>query len=143
MTRLADLLLLSRCVAVDAAHEPEQCRAAIAWTLVNRAREAALHTRCRGVPHPDFGGGSVREACLRMRPGLPPLAHARFGEPAPCRALATACLVACSDLADPTGGATHYHHHADTPAWSNALTPVALIGSYLFYRKGPHFRSAP
>ena len=134
MTRLIDMLSLSRCIAGEAAHEPEMGRAAIAWTFFNRAQEAALHMRRYGVPHPLFGDGSLREACLCHRSAPGPWLVNRFAEPAYSRALATACLTACRDIADPTGGATFYHDHRETPAWSGQLRPVALIGSNLFYR---------
>lgn len=134
MTRLIDMLSLSRRIAGEAAHEPELGRAAIAWTFLNRAREAALHMHRYGFPHPVFGDGSLRDACFRHRAEAGPGAGNRFADPAFCRALAVACLTSCRDIADPTHGATHYHHHRDLPGWSRHLQPVALIGSYLFYR---------
>lgn len=134
MTRLIDMLSLSRRIAADAAHEPEMGRAAIAWAFLNRAREAALHMRQFGRPHPAFGDGSLRDACLRHGACAGPCLMDRFADPVFCRAFATACLASCRDIADPTHGATHYHHHGDTPGWSHQLKPVALIGSYLFYR---------
>lgn len=41
-------------------------------------------------------------------------------------------------LPDPTGGATHFHRHDESPSWSTTSTPTALISGYLFYdlRKG-------
>ncbi|MFP3944554.1 MAG: hypothetical protein ACLFWF_11710 [Alphaproteobacteria bacterium] len=131
MTSLNDLLSLSRRVAADAPREPEITRAAIAWTFLNRAREARAHMRRRAAPHPWFGDGTLSGTGLCY--GAPLSAH-RFTDPALCRALATVCMVSCRDLADPAGGATHYHHHREAPAWSAQLVPVALLGSYLFYR---------
>lgn len=37
-------------------------------------------------------------------------------------------------LADPTGGATHYHHRALMPSWAIGRRPSASIGRHLFYR---------
>lgn len=133
MTRLIDLLALSRRVAADAVCEPEVARAAIAWTLMNRASGAAGYLRADGRPRPACGDGDIRESCLRSG-GRLPSACLGVMDPALCRALATVCLISCRDLADPTRGATHYHHHTEVPDWSRQMTPVALLGSYLFYR---------
>jgi len=138
---LIDLLALSRHIAGDTAREPELGRAAVAWTYVNRAGEALRHRRRHGLPHPVFGDGSLRGAC--PPPAPPDLSgiRQRLSDPALCRALATACLISCRGVAGPPGGATHYHHHAELPPWSARLTPVALIGSYLFYRSAARRRS--
>lgn len=37
-------------------------------------------------------------------------------------------------LADPTLGATAFHRIETTPAWSKSSLPVAVFGSFLFYR---------
>ena len=37
-------------------------------------------------------------------------------------------------LADPTLGATAFHRIDASPAWSRELLPVAVIGSFLFYK---------
>ncbi|MGI9508021.1 MAG: hypothetical protein ACR2QJ_01570 [Geminicoccaceae bacterium] len=37
-------------------------------------------------------------------------------------------------LTDPTLGATAFHHIESTPAWSKTLLPIAVFGSFLFYR---------
>lgn len=34
---------------------------------------------------------------------------------------------------DPTRGATRFHRHDEAPDWARYLSPVALIGRYLFY----------
>lgn len=36
-------------------------------------------------------------------------------------------------LADPTGGATHYHADHVFPAWARGRAPSAVIGRHLFY----------
>jgi N-acetylmuramoyl-L-alanine amidase len=40
-------------------------------------------------------------------------------------------------LADPTGGADHYHHRSVQPAWSAGRTPSAIIGNHLFFNDIP------
>ena len=37
------------------------------------------------------------------------------------------------ELADPTGGANHYHSTSVNPAWSHGVRPSAEIGGHLFY----------
>jgi hypothetical protein len=37
-------------------------------------------------------------------------------------------------LADPTLGATAFHRIDANPTWSRGLLPVAVVGSFLFYR---------
>jgi N-acetylmuramoyl-L-alanine amidase len=37
-------------------------------------------------------------------------------------------------LADPTGGATHYHAAGASPRWTRGLAPCARIGRHVFYR---------
>jgi spore germination cell wall hydrolase CwlJ-like protein len=49
------------------------------------------------------------------------------------------CLEAAADalagrLADPTGGATHYHARGRRPWWARGLAPCAEIGAHVFYR---------
>jgi N-acetylmuramoyl-L-alanine amidase len=132
--RLVDIVLLAHRILRDAPGEPELGRAAIAWTFLNRAAAAARHRRQHGAPHPQFGDGSVRAACRLAGEAWGGRRTLPVHDPAFCRALATACLASCRDIADPTSGATHYHHHQDTPCWSDDLRPVALIGSFIFYR---------
>jgi hypothetical protein len=37
-------------------------------------------------------------------------------------------------LTDPTSGATAFHRIESTPTWSNNRLPIAVFGSFLFYR---------
>lgn len=49
-----------------------------------------------------------------------------------CREIAAAALA--GRLADPTGGATHYHARGLVPWWARGRAPCAAIGRHLFYR---------
>jgi hypothetical protein len=49
-----------------------------------------------------------------------------------CRRIARRALR--GSLADPTRGATAFHRIDTTPDWSRRLLPVAVFGSFLFYR---------
>lgn len=50
-----------------------------------------------------------------------------------CRRIARRALR--GSLADPTRGATAFHRIDTTPDWSRRLLPVAVFGSFLFYRR--------
>ena len=89
---------------------------ALACAIANRIRRFG----------PDEGGGGAA-----ARAG-----HPDFADPAFCRAFAVACLVMSGDCEDPTGGATHFHHHRENPKWARRATPKALIGAHVFYELG-------
>lgn len=48
-----------------------------------------------------------------------------------CRRIAQRAVTGA--LADPTDGATHYHHRDILPGWAVAHAPCAEIGAHLFY----------
>jgi hypothetical protein len=50
-----------------------------------------------------------------------------------CRRVARRAL--CGSLADPTQGANAFHRIEASPPWARGLLPVAMYGSYLFYRR--------
>ncbi len=50
------------------------------------------------------------------------------------RAFAKALDIARGCMADPTGGATHYHVAGVHPFWSRNQQPTAAIGHHIFYR---------
>ncbi|MDO8289704.1 MAG: cell wall hydrolase [Parvibaculum sp.] len=94
----------------------EEAQVALACAMLNRMRRFG----------PDEGGGGAA-----ARAGV-----ADFGNPAFCRAFAVACLVMSGDCEDPTGGATHFHHHRKNPKWARRAEPRALIGAHVFYVLG-------
>lgn len=108
---LAEMMALALAIRDEARDEPEEGRVALAFAAMNRMRrfgpERVENRR------PDFAGD--------------------FADRGFCRAFAAACLVASGDLADPTGGATHFHLHTDEPGWAHVATPKALIGRHIFY----------
>jgi N-acetylmuramoyl-L-alanine amidase len=50
-----------------------------------------------------------------------------------CRRVARRALR--GSLADPTQGANAFHRIDASPPWARGLLPVAMYGSYLFYRR--------
>lgn len=49
-------------------------------------------------------------------------------------ALRVARRALAGTLADPTGGATHYHADYVAPYWARGETPTVTIGRHIFYR---------
>lgn len=61
--------------------------------------------------------------------------------PAPDDARYRACLriarrAVAGTLGGDVGGATHYHRANALPDWARALTPIAEIAGFVFYRRG-------
>jgi spore germination cell wall hydrolase CwlJ-like protein len=109
---LAELTALALAIRDEVRDEPEEGRVALAFAAMNRMKR--------------FGPERAGETCPN------------FNDRAFCRAFAAACLAASGDLADPTGGATHFHLHTDEPFWASAATPKALIGRHIFYALDRH-----
>lgn len=55
-------------------------------------------------------------------------------EPAFALCLDIAAAALAGRLADPTGGATHYHAAGVSPWWARGHSPCARIGRHVFYR---------
>lgn len=118
--RLADLLLRL------AGDESVRVLEALAAALVNRLEqdEAAVE--------------AAAEALEELRgPGLSEAPAAWVGSSdhqlALCRRIARRALR--RSLFDPTGGATAFHRIDASPSWARRLMPVAVCGSFLFYRR--------
>jgi hypothetical protein len=90
---------------------------AIAATLANRARRAY---------------GAAGELPALPAASAPPASAAAAGMRACFRRIAMRALH--GTLTDPTGGATAFHPIDQTPDWARPLMPIAVHGSYLFYR---------
>lgn len=66
------------------------------------------------------------------------LANRNAPERAPDRDFLLALAALCRALAgaepDPTGGATRFHPHTESPDWAAGRSPSALAGGHFFYR---------
>ena len=122
--------------------QPQIVYQALIWVLLRRCEKTPdLVTGGEGVvmaepPHlPDLSG--LCESLFAADSG-PARDRSRYGVTGPqfSQCLATVCLTLHGDLSDPTGGATHFHHHRDDPEWARCVQPVALIGDYFFYNRG-------
>jgi N-acetylmuramoyl-L-alanine amidase len=126
--RDADLLV--RTVAAEARGEGPRGRAAVAWVVLNRARDGRW-------------GGTVRAVVLargqfschaagapgRWSAGLLP------DDVDYVRAARDVARVLSGAVPDPTGGAEWYHALRVRPAWASALERTAEIGRHVFYRR--------
>jgi len=117
--RLADILLNL------AGDESVRVLEALAAALINRLDED------------DAAVEAAAEALEELRgPGLFEAPAAWIGGSderlALCRRIARRALR--RSLADPTGGATAFHRIDASPSWARRLMPVAVCGSFLFYR---------
>lgn len=115
----------------EARSEPLAGRIAVGWVVRNRAAD------------PGWWGKDVRTCCLS--PGQFSCWWDKQGQNVRLvdetnqqfrQCLQIAVEVITGDLADPTGGADHYHRADCTPAWADGRTPCCAIGRHVFYRIG-------
>ncbi|MCR0984779.1 cell wall hydrolase [Roseomonas populi] len=143
---------LARTLYAEAGRRPVRAIEALAALAVNRARNAMPRPARTPGAAPFARGGHARlpepgprevEAVCRdpfLFPSHKPrhpnhaLLEAPHGDPAfaMCRRIAVRAV--CGTLADPTGGATHWHPAEALPGWAMAQVPVEEIGGLLFYR---------
>jgi hypothetical protein len=124
-----DLALCARTIHALAPEQPDDLKAALAWTLRNKIAAAAKIAR----PRPqDICRDLLREATAAVSPRLP---RAPGGSNADWRrTLVINRLVWHGELADPTNGATSCHRHDVTARWAARRVATALIGAYIFLR---------
>ena len=144
---------LARTLYAEAGARPVRAIETLAALAVNRARAAmprppripgaAPFARGGHARLPEPGPRELEAAC--RDPFLFPTRnprhqdHARVAAPPPgdaalaiCRRVAARALSGA--LADPTGGATHWHPDERLPGWAVAREPVAEISGLTFYR---------
>jgi len=115
---------------------------ASAAVIANRVRRARTWIGRRAKPHPLFGDGTFADACTRPRqfscwnaddPNLPKLRAVTRDDPIFAQAIEIAERAVGGELADPTGGATHYHTISIQPEWAKGREPCKRIGHHVFY----------
>lgn len=110
---------------------------AVAWVIRNRVQDAQ--------PRSWWGEGYIgvcrkpwQFSCWNLRdPNYPFVSGARPIPPAQlAQALAVAEQVVAGQVADPTGGATHYHatHLSPPPAWTKDATRTVVLGGHAFFK---------
>ena len=127
--------ILARTLFGEARGEPVRGQEAVAAVVLNRVRRA----RHRGGW---WWGGTVAEVCLKpfqfscwnaTDPNRPKILAATAADPVFAACLRIARRALAGALADPTGGATHYHAAGRTPLWAVGREPSAVIGGHIFY----------
>lgn len=128
--------VLARTIYGEARGEPVRGKEAVAAVVINRLRHA------RRLGGRFWWGNDVTAICRR------PWQFSCWNEGDPNRAKVEAvtaknkvfqtCMriarrAVAGTLEDPTGGATHYHHHDARPPWARRRAPSAEIGNHLFY----------
>lgn len=123
----------------EARGEPWRGKVAVAWVIRNRAED----------PGKDWWGDTIVEVCTKpwqftcQHPSDPNYAKLKALKDddqglLECRRVVEA--VFRGEVADPTGGATHYKVVGTKASWDKAvenMRPVQ-IGRHLFYRLGPN-----
>ena len=143
---------LARTLYAEAGTRPVRAIEALAALAVNRARTAqprppritgaAPFARGGHARLPEPGPREMAAACRDpflfpvrnpRHPGHAILVAAPSADPAfaVCRRIAARAL--CGALADPTGGATHWHPADRLPGWAVAREALAEIGGLVFY----------
>ena len=138
----AELEIAGKTVWAEARGEPFEGQVAVAWVILNRARD----------PGPDWWGDSIIAVCHKpfqfscwnpCDPNRSRLDALGLASPNFQIACAAVLLAASGARRDPTGGATHYHTVARPrwlaaskpwpPAWAATLWATDVIGAHRFY----------
>lgn len=129
--------ILARTLWGEARGEGADGMRAVAAVILNRV----IVANSTGKAY--WWGNDIAAVCLRAQQfscwnagdaNLPLLRAVSTADPAFRDALRIAKETMCGKLADPTGGATHYHALNCFPHWAEDQTPLCRIGQHVFYR---------
>lgn len=146
---LDDADTLARTTYGEARGEIPLGQIAVAWVPRHRAAFARDFIARLRRPHPLFGDGTIKSACLRPKQftcwnaddkNRAKLLAVTAAKPAFRACLEAARLVIAGQAPDPVSGARHYHTIAAPPgvavwppSWTNGHEPIATIGGHVFY----------
>jgi spore germination cell wall hydrolase CwlJ-like protein len=129
MTR-DDLWTFAKTIWAEARGEPLEGQIAVANVILNRARQGG------------WWGDDVVKVCRKPKqfscwnkgdPNRAKMNNLELQDRAFARAVSVAAGACAGDMADTTGGATHYHTAAIEPSWAAGHEPSARIGNHVFY----------
>ena len=149
-----DVDILARTIFGEARGETWTGQVAVAWVIVHRAQIAEYYVKQHYKPHPLYGNGSFKSACLAEndkgvhqfscwnksdpnRPRLLSLNLTQREDFDTCYDVARAVLTGRAE--DRLPGTTHYYNPANVkvePAWAKGLVGHA-IGNHLFFLDVP------
>jgi hypothetical protein len=122
---------LTQAVYYEARGESEEGQRAVAQVVLNRVRHPAYPNSVCGVV---YQGSQRATGCQfsftcdgSMNAGIEPYAWER------ARRIAAAALA--GSVYRPVGLATNYHTTAIRPYWAPTLSPQAIVGAHIFYRR--------
>lgn len=127
--------LLARTLYGEARGEPVRGKEAVAAVVMNRVARAQTREN-------HWWGHTVSEVVLcpwqfscwnRNDPNRARILAVDAQDPNFQTCLRIARRAVAGALADPTGGATHYHAKRARPLWSVGRIPSAVIGNHKFY----------
>ncbi len=127
--------VLARTLYGEARGESLRGKEAVACVIMNRLHIATAQPGHRW-------GSTVEEVCLSPwqfscwnedDPHRNALEAANEGDAVFASCVRIARRAVRNVLADPTGGATHYHAMGALPFWARGQTPTAIIGGHVFY----------
>jgi N-acetylmuramoyl-L-alanine amidase len=144
-----DTDILARTIFGEARNQTMDGQIAVAWTIRHRAEIAKAYVAAHKTPRPNFGDGTIANACLDAyefscwntadATRLRMLTVAR-NEPGYQLAQHVALGVVLGLLEDRMPGTTHYFNPAavsKTPDWVATATFVNTVGAHRFYRNVP------
>ncbi len=126
------LNLAARTVWGEARNQGRHGWEAVAWVLKNR------------LDRPGWWGKTLSEICLKPQqfscwnlvdPNRAQILALPDDAPLLVEIQRTVEAVLDSRVADPTGGATHYHTAGVDPKWDDEMIKTATIGDHLFFRE--------
>jgi hypothetical protein len=138
---LDDEQVLARTLWGEARGESHEGRVAVACVILNRVSRAQAHRKSKGSRF--WWGETVNEVCLQPwqfscwngdDPNLPKMLAVGETDGAFCDCLAIARQALAGQLADITGGATHYiNPKLANPDWAARVVETARIGRHVFF----------
>jgi spore germination cell wall hydrolase CwlJ-like protein len=131
-----DLDVLTRTLFGECRGEREVGQIAVAWVIRNRAE----------WPGKTWWGDTIADVCLKPSqfscwldsdPNRAKLEALSTDDPTYAKLYDIATRVLMCDVADPTGGCTHYEVVGTGAKWAKGKEPKVIIGRHAFYALGP------
>lgn len=140
----SDQDILARTLWGEARGERTDGMESVACVIMNRANKATLYFALHGAPHPLFGNGTPRSACLAAwqfscwnlnDPNRAIIEKLDDADGILQKSLTIAAAVMSGSTPDKTQGATHYYDRRlpIAPKWATGKTPCFTLGHHLFF----------